>query len=87
MASGTIVVAGDNSGYKEVLNGDGRMSLVDPKQTNEFSRRLELLIDSKNIQKVWKDWAHSEVTKYDFPVIARSYINLYKMAYEKKQKA
>ena len=86
MASGTIVVAGDNSGYKEVLNGDGRMSLVDPKQTNEFSRRLELLIDSKNMQKVWKDWAHSEVTKYDFPVIARSYINLYKMAYEKKQK-
>lgn len=87
MASGTIVVAGDNSGYREVLNGDGRMSLVDPKQTTEFCRRLELLIDSDKLQKVWKDWARSEVTKYDFPVIARSYINLYKMAYEKKQKA
>lgn len=87
MASGTVVVAGDNSGYQEVLNGDGRMSIVNPKETDEFSRRLEMLIDSKNMQKVWKDWASSEVTKYDFPVIARSYINLYKMAYEKKQKA
>ncbi len=84
MASGTVAVAGDNSGYKDVMSGDGRMSIVNPKEVDEFARRLELLIDSKNLQKVWKDWASSEVGKYDFSVIARSYINLYKMAHEKK---
>src|SRR3990167_6148936 len=75
MASGLVVVAGDNSGYADVLSGDGRMSIVNPKETDEFARRLDLLIDSENLQKVWNNWAVNEVEKYDFSVVAKSYMN------------
>ncbi|MEK9196419.1 MAG: glycosyltransferase family 4 protein [Patescibacteria group bacterium] len=84
MASGAVAVAGNNSGYKDVMSGDGRMSIINPKEVEEFSRRLELLIDSKNLRTVWQSWAKAEVEKYDFSTVARSYINLYKMAHEKK---
>lgn len=87
MASGAVVVAGDNSGYSDVMSGDGQISLVNPKYTDEFARRLALLIDSQSQRKLWLEWAKKEVVKYDFQTVAKSYINLYKAAYDKKHQS
>lgn len=80
MATGTPVVAGNNPGYASVMLGRGRLSLVDPKSTNDFAQRLELMLFDDEIRHLWKSWAHSEVKKYSFENIASQYEAVYKEA-------
>ncbi len=84
MASGRVVVAGNNAGYESVLTGSGRISLVNPKDITEFSRRLSLLLDDETMRKAWLDWAESEVKKYSYSNIVDHYLAIYKSAYEKR---
>src|SRR6185503_11218910 len=53
MASGTVTVAGNNVGYAVVLHGTGRLSLVNPKQTTEFCRRLDVMLDDQGVRQTW----------------------------------
>lgn len=84
MAAGCPVIAGQNPGYRDVMSGDGRLSLVDSKDAEEFARRIKLFLDSEQYRQVWWKWAKQEVVKYDYSVIAKSYIKLYNAAYSKK---
>lgn len=86
MAVGTPLVAGNNSGYASVMKGRGRLSLVNPKSTEDFAQRLELLLYDKEIRNLWRDWAQKEVNKYSFDIIAKEYEKVYLQAvkvYEK----
>jgi phosphatidylinositol alpha-mannosyltransferase len=78
MASGTVVVAGDNQGYAGVLAGTGRLSLVNPKQVSEFSRRLDVLLDDEGLRQNWLDWAQKDVQQYDYPKVVDQYVSVYK---------
>ena len=78
MASGTVTVAGDNVGYATVLTGTGRVSLVDPKQTAEFARRLDVLLDDQALRQAWLDWAQKDVQQYDYPRVVDMYQKVYK---------
>jgi phosphatidylinositol alpha-mannosyltransferase len=80
MASGLVVVAGDNDGYKSVMQGFGAISLVSPKHTAEFARRLELLLYQPDIRLLWKNWAHDYVKQFDYPEIVDQYEQLYEAA-------
>jgi phosphatidylinositol alpha-mannosyltransferase len=80
MASGLVVVAGDNDGYKSVMQGFGAISLVSPKHTAEFARRLELLLYQPDIRLLWKNWAHDYVKQFDYPEIVDQYELLYEAA-------
>lgn len=80
MAVGTPVVAGNNSGYSSVMTGKGRLSLVNPLSTTDFTQRLELLLYDEDIRSMWKSWAAQEVKRYDFKVIADAYESVYKQA-------
>ena len=80
MASGTPIVAGNNSGYASVLTETGAISLVSPKSLDDFSSRLELLLYDKPTRKVWIDWAKTSIPKYDFKHITDEYEELYKEA-------
>jgi phosphatidylinositol alpha-mannosyltransferase len=77
MAAGVPVVAGDNSGYRSVLTGTGRLSLADPKLRGEYSRRLVLMLTDNKLRTVWQEWAAAEIGKYDFGPIVDSYEQLY----------
>ncbi|HVI60592.1 MAG TPA: glycosyltransferase family 4 protein, partial [Candidatus Saccharimonadales bacterium] len=57
MATGTVTVAGNNSGYRDVMQGLGAVSLVNPQDSEEFARRLELLLREKDLRELWQKWA------------------------------
>jgi phosphatidylinositol alpha-mannosyltransferase len=80
MAVGTPIVAGNNSGYASVMTGRGRLSLVNPKSTEEFTQRLELLLYDTELRNLWNHWAILEVKKYAFENVAQAYEATYKTA-------
>lgn len=79
MAMSIPIVAGNNPGYVSVLRGRGRLSLVNPKDTTEFTRRLEILLDDQELRQIWKSWAKAEVTQYDYPTVVDQYEKLYQL--------
>ncbi len=78
MACGLPVVAGDNPGYATVMKDTGRLSLVDPKDTPEFSRKLDLMMNDESLRAAWQAWAATEVKQYDYPLIVDQYEAIYK---------
>lgn len=77
MASGVVTVAGNNSGYASVLKDKGALSIVNPKDSAEFARRLKLMLDDKTVREVWQKWAKNYVKQFDYLKIARQYEDLY----------
>lgn len=84
MASGCVTVAGNNSGYEGVLRGTGQISIVNPKDTLEFARRLSLLGKDAELRKIWKAWAKDEVAKYNYEKIIDQYMSVYETACAKR---
>ena len=84
MASGCTIVAGANPGYEDVLTGSGQISLVNPKDSKEFARRLVMMAADENLRKFWLNWAKKEVKLYSYGNIVNNYIKLYKLALDVK---
>jgi len=84
MASGTVTVAGSNSGYIDVMKDLGTVSIVDPQQTEEFARRLELLLFQEDIRSLWKKWAKDYVKQFSYPNVIDQYETLYKRSLKEK---
>jgi len=78
MAVGLPVIAGDNPGYSAVLQGTGSLSLVDPSDTTEFARRLELMLTNDEVRNLWQTWASTNIKQYDYPLVVDQYEKLYK---------
>lgn len=87
MASGCVVVCGNNPGYESVMTGSGQISIVNPKDTREFARRLLLMASDDGLRQHWFEWANSEVIKYDYLNIVDQYLKLYKAAYDQHHKS
>jgi phosphatidylinositol alpha-mannosyltransferase len=90
MAAGCPIVAGDNVGYQSVMTERGAISLVNPQDTVDFSRRMELLLFDQDIRKLWLSWAKKHVKQFEFPKVASQYLDVYKQAvlqHEKSKKA
>lgn len=77
MATGTVVVAGDNPGYASVMKGLGAISLVNPKHHAEFSRRLNLLLHETDLRRLWRDWSESQIPQYSYAAIVDLYEEVY----------
>jgi phosphatidylinositol alpha-mannosyltransferase len=80
MAAGCPTIAGDNIGYQSVMKDTGAISLVNPKDTVDFARRLELMLFDEEIRRVWLKWADKTVKQYDFPKVVDQYELAYKEA-------
>lgn len=78
MAAGAVAVAGDNSGYQSVMRGRGSISIVNPRDTASFARRLELLLSDESMRKLWQDWARGYVRQFDYSIVTEAY----ELAYE-----
>lgn len=80
MACGLVTVAGNNSGYAAVMQELGEISMVNPKDTEEFARRLHLLLTEEDLRKLWQKWAHSYVQQFSYPNVVEQYEALYNHA-------
>jgi phosphatidylinositol alpha-mannosyltransferase len=80
MASGLVTVAGDNPGYSSVMQGLGTISLVDPKDSDEYARRLHLLLNEPDLRKLWRTWAAEEIGQYSYPNVVSQYEEIYNQA-------
>ena len=77
MAMGVPIVAGNNPGYAALMKDRGTISIVDPKQTHEFSRRLLLMLFDEEMRKLWKSWAADYVKQFSYPNVVDAYEKLY----------
>jgi len=80
MATGAVAIAGNNPGYIDVMDGIGALSIVNPTDTEEFARRLNLLLNEPKIRKVWQDWATEYVQQFSYPHVIGQYEQLYEEA-------
>jgi len=77
MALGTPIVAGDNPGYSAVMKDRGSLSIINPKDTNSFVRRLQLMIYDEVLRKAWREWALDYVQQYSYEKVVDQYEKLY----------
>ncbi len=77
MASGLVTVAGNNPGYESVMEGLGKLSLIDPKDSAAFAHRLQLLLNEPDLRVLWKKWAKDTVKKYDYSKVVAQYETAY----------
>jgi len=87
MAAECPIVAGDNTGYQSVLVDKGALSLVNPRDTIDFARRLSLMLYDEELRKIWKNWAKKYVRQFDYPKIADQYYQIYEQAIKNKKKS
>lgn len=86
MAAGSgVVVGGNNPGYRSVLGGQPEL-LIDPKATDSFARRLELLLNDSDLQRKLNRWQKKHVAKYDVGVVGPEILNLYRSALNRRRK-
>lgn len=86
MAAGTPVVAGDNAGYACVMKDHGLISLANPKDPDDFSRRLEIFLRDEQIRKMWINWADKYVEEFDSNKIISQYEEVYKNVVKNNKK-
>lgn len=70
MASGCLVVAGDNPGYRSVLD-DAQDSLIDPKDTPGFARHLASVINDKSYRNELLQGQQKLIGKFDISSVGR----------------
>jgi phosphatidylinositol alpha-mannosyltransferase len=80
MASGLVTVAGNNSGYVDVLDDLGSISIVNPQDDDEFVRRLKLLLYNETMRTLWTKWAAQDIKQYSYDNIVDKYEALYHKA-------
>lgn len=83
MAMGLVTVAGNNIGYVGLMQGVGSLSIVNPKNTEEFGRRLQMLLESDELRKSWQKWAASYVKNFTYDKIIDEYEDFYARAIKK----
>ncbi len=83
MATGAVSIVGNNKGYDALMSGLGQLSVINPRDVPEFTRRMELLLVNRQLRELWKDWAVDYVQQYDYPKIIDEYEDLYQRAIRK----
>lgn len=78
MATGTVCVAGNNSGYVDLMQGLGALSLINPEDTEEFARRLDIMLHETSLRNLWQKWAANYVKQFNNDIIVKRYEELYK---------
>lgn len=78
MAADVPIVAGDNPGYRGVLQGRGQLSLINPRSTADFAGRLEVMLTDEDVRSAWRKWAATYVQQFDYSHVVDEYEKLYK---------
>jgi phosphatidylinositol alpha-mannosyltransferase len=87
MATNTVSVAGNNSGYADLMQDIGALSIVNPNDIVEFARRLDLMLNQPDLRKLWQVWAKQYVQQFSYPHVVDQYEELYKEALQQYGRA
>jgi phosphatidylinositol alpha-mannosyltransferase len=87
MATDTVIVAGNNSGYSDVMQELGAVSVVNPRDDVEFARRLKLLLENQPLRELWKKWAAEYVQQFSYEHVVDQYESLYEDALKERHGA
>lgn len=87
MASALPTVAADNDGYSHLMQGLGSLSLVNARDSLEFSRRIELLLAEPSLRKLWRGWAASYIKQFSYEDIVTQYEEIYEQALSRRRPA
>jgi phosphatidyl-myo-inositol alpha-mannosyltransferase len=85
MAAGVPTIAGANSGYVSVMKETGKISIVSPRDTSEFARRMEIMLYDQEIRKLWQSWSKEYVKQFSYDNIIDKYENYYESIIAKKR--
>ena len=77
MACGKPIVAFDNKGYERILTGKGAKFLVKPKNIDELSEKLEILIRDKKLRESMGRWGLNHVKKYSWENVGKQIEDFY----------
>jgi phosphatidylinositol alpha-mannosyltransferase len=80
MATGTVCVAGNNEGYNNVLQEVGALSIVNPRDIQDFARRLDVMLHEPSVRALWQDWAKQYIKQFNYPRVVDKYEELYREA-------
>jgi uncharacterized protein YaeQ len=69
------------------MKDTGALSLVNPQDTIDFARRLELFAFNDDLRKIWQKWAKDYVKQFDYEHIVSLYEDSYKKALKKHAKS
>jgi phosphatidylinositol alpha-mannosyltransferase len=86
MACGIPIVAGNNPGYRGVLQGLGSLSLVTPHDRAEFAGRLRLMLEEAQLRRMWRAWAKKTVPRYSYEKVVDDYEVVYERAIQERAK-
>ena len=79
MAAGSsVVLGGDNPGYRSIL-GPHPQLLVDPLDTPEFARRLELFLRDTKLRAELRRWQMTSAKQYDVEIVGRRILEVYQI--------
>jgi hypothetical protein len=53
------------------------LSLVNPEDTQEFARRMDMLLHEADLRSLWQKWAAGYVKQFDNSLIVGRYEELY----------
>jgi phosphatidylinositol alpha-mannosyltransferase len=77
LASGQVLVVGDNEGYRSVMHELGQISLVDPTDVAQFADRMQLLLHDEELRAVYKRWGARYIEQFDYKIVTAQYVTLY----------
>lgn len=78
MASGLPVITSESIGVAEMIKNDyDGLLLNDPTDSNEISRKIDLLIEDKNLRRKIGENARKSAEKYSWEEIARRTLEVY----------
>ncbi len=77
IAYGAPTVAHNNEGYSWVLQGTGRLSLVDVHDLDTYADRMQLLLEDDDLRAAWQKWAKVYVKQFDYEKVVDKYEALY----------
>jgi len=64
---------------------DSFYCIHNPKDTDEFARRLELMLYDEPMRQLWLDWSNESIGQYDFKRVIDQYEAVYKKAVKRKK--
>lgn len=80
-----VVLAGDNAGYRTVMQGS-RHQLVDPTDIPTFAHLLASYIDSPKRRQAACKWQVQHVQQFDTDIVAPRVLKVYERALQKQRK-
>jgi phosphatidyl-myo-inositol alpha-mannosyltransferase len=70
------VIAGDNAGYRTVMEG-AEAQLIKPEDTKAFARLLNTYISDAGLRKKAHVWQQTHVSQYDTPKVGAQIVQVY----------